>query len=205
MVSASAQETALVLLDLQEGLCRAPREGEPPPLAAAVAERAVLPTAAAALGLARERGLVVVHVRLAFSEEHANRTNRSPRFDDHERAGRFARGSDAVTFCGEVAPEPGELILEKGSVGPFASTPLDVVLRLRGVRTLLVAGVATHLAVESTVREAADRGFEVIVLEDACAAPTAELHEHAVTQTIPAFAEVIAAGELGERLHGASA
>lgn len=201
MVSAPAP-MALVLVDLQVGLCAVPAGGDPPPLAAEVARRGVLRAAASALETARARSLTVVHVRLAFDERYANRTNRTPRFEDHESAGRFVRGSAATAFCDEVEPVTGELILEKGSVGPFASTPLATVLRARGVGTFAVAGVATHLAIESAAREAADLGFGVVVLEDACAAPAPSLHEHAMGQTIPLFADVIVTAELDGRLAG---
>lgn len=195
---------ALLLVDLQVGLCGAPEGAEPPPLAAAVAERGVLAAAGAALSAARAHGLAVGHVRLAFDEAYANRTNRTARFDDHERAGRFAAGSDSVRFCDGVTPADGELVFAKGSVSPFASTALEAALRARGIRTLFIGGVATHLAVESAAREAADRGFEAFVLEDLCAAPSRELHEHAVGQAIPAFAEVVSGEAFAGWLGGAA-
>ena len=182
--------TALVLLDLQVGLCTLPPGGGAAPLAEAVAARGVLRAAARALEHARDRDTVVVHVHLAFDERFANRTNRTSRFDEHEQMRRFVAGSDGVRFCDEVIPIAGELVFAKGSVGPFASTPLEIALRARGVETLVVGGVATHLAVESTVREAADRGFTVVVLEDACAAPAEHLHRTAVGETLPLFAQV---------------
>ena len=199
MVNRARPTTALVLIDLQMGLAGTPVGAEPQPLAALVAERGVLAAAAGALGLSRERSLEIVHVRLAFDAAYANRTNRTARFDDHEAAGRFSSDSDAAQFCREVAPIPGELVLDKGSVSAFASTILERTLRARGVRRLVLGGVATHLAVESAAREAADRGFEVIVLEDVCAAPPA-LHEHSITQTIPLFAQVVDTSGLGHRL-----
>ncbi|QEC48028.1 cysteine hydrolase [Baekduia soli] len=200
MVNPTTVPAALVLLDFQQGLTAIPDAADPPPLAAAVAEHGVLDKAAAALATARARGLTVAHVRVAFEAGHANRTNRTPRFDDHEAAGRFLLGSAASEFCTEVAPADGEPVFSKGSVAAFASTTLERALRVRGARTLFLAGIATHLAVESAAREAADRGFEVVVLGDGCTAPDQGLHEHAITQTIPLFAEVIDTDGLGQRL-----
>ncbi len=191
---------ALVLIDLQVGLCGMPEGAEPPPLAAAVADRGVLGAAAAALATAREHGVAVMHVHLAFEAGHGNRTNRTPRFDDHEGAGRFAVGSEAARFCREVSPVPGEPVFAKGSVSPFASTALERALRARRIGTLFIGGVATHLAVESAAREAADRGFEVVVIGDACAAPSEALHEHSITQTIPLFAEIVDLAGFSARL-----
>jgi nicotinamidase-related amidase len=202
MVTRAAPNAALILIDFQLGLCRPPAGQEPPPLAAAVAEHGVLAAAHAALTAMRAHGGLVAHVHLAFAHGYANRTNRTARFDDHEAAGRFAAGSESVQFCPEVAPADAELVFAKGSVGPFASTPLERALRARGVGTLFICGVATQLAVESMTREGADRGFEVVVLGDACAAPSAEFHEHAINKTIPLFAEVVDTTELRRRLAG---
>jgi nicotinamidase-related amidase len=62
-------------------------------------------------------------------------------------------------------------------------------LTARGITTLAIAGVATHLAVESSARDAADRGFAVTVIADACTAPP-PLHTYALENTLPAFAEI---------------
>ena len=200
MVIDAHPAAALVLVDLQLGLCRSPIGAEPNLLAVAVAERGVLSAAAAALEVARRRELHVAHVRLAFDIAYANRTNRTPRFDEHEHMGRFAAGSESVEFCPEVTPRPGEPVFEKGSVSAFASTTLERALRAQGVQTIFLGGVATHLAVESLAREAADRGFNVVVLGDVCAAPSTVIHEHAITQTIPLFAEVVDTHDFEQRL-----
>jgi biuret amidohydrolase len=185
--------SALLLIDLQVGLCSPDGVGAGP-LSEVVAARGTLASAAKALGTAREAGAEVVHVRLGFDTAYRRRTNRTPRFDAHEQAGRFMEGSRDTELCPEVAPVSGELVLPKGSIGPFASTGLLAFLQARRISRLAVGGVATHLAVESAVREAADRGFQVAVLEEACAAP-GSLHEHAISQILPAFAEILTLGD----------
>ena len=182
--------TALLLLDLQIGLCSPTPGATPAPLAEAVEKRNVLGVASALLDRARSRDLQVIHVRLSFDRQFANRTNRTARFNEHEQMLRFVSDSSSTQFCDAVMPIDGELVLEKGSVSPFASTAFETILHARGVDELIVGGVATHLAVESTVREAADRGFSVVVVEDACAAPAKHLHRAAVEETMPLFARV---------------
>lgn len=189
---------ALLLIDLQVGLCSSDGVAGAV-LSGVVAERGTLGAAARCLAAARDAGIDVVHVRLAFDEGFARRTNRTERFDGHETAQRFLEGSPDVELCEQVAPRPGELVVSKGSVSPFASTGLEAWLHARGRRSLALCGVATHLAVESGAREAADRGFSVTVVADACAAPE-PLHAHAVERTIPSFAEVITTKELVQRL-----
>lgn len=189
---------ALLLIDLQVGLCtRGGVAGAA--LADVVAEAGTLATAGRCLAAARSAGVEVVHVRLAFDSRYARRTNRTERFDAHEAAGRFLESSPDAAFCDEVLPETGELVVSKGSVSPFASTGLEAMLHARGLRSIAVCGVATHLAVESAAREAADRGFHVTVVEDACAAP-AELHRHSVENVLLAFGDVVSADVLVQRL-----
>lgn len=189
---------ALVLIDLQVGLCK-PGGGGAAALADVVTEGGTLAAAASALGAARDAGLDVVHVRLAFDGRYRRRTNRTERFRGHEQNRRFLEGSADTEFCEEVRPQEGELVVSKGSVSPFASTGLLAWLQARHIEHVAICGVATHLAVESAAREGADRGLQIGVLADACAAPH-DLHVHALEKTIPAFAEVVASAEFIERV-----
>jgi len=110
---------ALLLIDLQVGLCSSDGVAGAV-LSGVVAERGTLGAAARCLAAARDAGIDVVHVRLAFVEGFARRTNRTERFDGHETAQRFLEGSPDVELCEQVAPRPGELVVSKGSVSPFA-------------------------------------------------------------------------------------
>jgi len=189
---------ALVLIDLQVGLCK-PEGVAGAALAGVVAEGGTLAAASSCLEAARRASLEVVHVRLAFDVGYGRRTNRTERFDGHEANGRFLETSPDAAFCEEVTPAAGELVVSKGSVSPFASTGLLAWLHAREIRRVAIAGVATHLAVESAAREGADRGLQVTVIGDACAAP-AEMHAHAIGKTIPAFAEVVQAADFVQRV-----
>ena len=79
-----------------------------------------------------------------------------------------------------VAPIPGEIVLNKTSSGPLASTKLDQTLHNLGVNSLVVCGLTTAVCVTQTARETADRGFRVVVAEDACTEMSVELHEAAL-------------------------
>jgi nicotinamidase-related amidase len=83
-------------------------------------------------------------------------------------------GSKESEILCEVEPQAGEVVLSKTSSGAFATTALDAMLRHMGVTTLVCCGVATNYCVESTVRAAADHGYEVVMVSDACAARTAD-------------------------------
>jgi len=80
----------------------------------------------------------------------------------------------------ELAPQPGDPIMRKTSIGAFASTGLDHLLRSLDREHLFMTGVSTNMCVETTAREAADRGYAVTLVEDACATTHKELHEGTV-------------------------
>jgi len=76
----------------------------------------------------------------------------------------------------ELAPTPGEIIIDKPGRGAFAHTDFEHVLRLKGIKNLILGGVTTDVCVSTTMREANDRGFDCLILADATAAATPELH-----------------------------
>ena len=86
-------------------------------------------------------------------------------------------GQPAHQIIKELAPEPGDPIVRKTSIGAFASTGLDHLLRTLDREHLFMTGVSTNMCVETTAREAADRGYAVTLVEDACATTHKELHE----------------------------
>ena len=83
------------------------------------------------------------------------------------------RGHDIIA---ELYPAAGEPVIDKPGKGAFYQTDLDLMLRNRGIETLLVAGVTTEVCVNTTVREANDRGYRCLVLADCCASYFAEFH-----------------------------
>lgn len=86
-------------------------------------------------------------------------------------------GSEEHRIVEGLEPLPGELIVRKTSIGAFASTGLDHLLRCMGWDNLYMTGVSTNMCVETTAREAADRGYHVTMVEDGCATTRKELHE----------------------------
>lgn len=114
---------------------------------------AVLERLAGLLETARERGAGIVHVQ------------------HHEDASSpvFATGTPAVATMDELAPGPGEPLVEKHLPGAFDGTALDAILAELGTKTLVVGGFMTHMCCDTTAREAAARGFEVVFLTDGTA------------------------------------
>ncbi len=90
------------------------------------------------------------------------------------------RGTDGVKVIDELEPQAADLIVEKRMLSAFFGTDLDFTLRQKGIRRLIVAGVATWACVLKTVFDACEMGYEVIVPADCCASPVPEGHEAAL-------------------------
>jgi nicotinamidase-related amidase len=166
---------ALLLVDLQQGTCGDAQPRPRPAFDAQFRAHTLLATQRA-LEAARQAGLEVVHTVIANLT--ADGRDRSL---DYQRCGMgFAPGSRAAQVIPELAPRADELVLPKSSSSPFSSTTLDYLLRNIGIRTLVVIGLLTDQCIDHTVKDAADRGYRVVCLTDACQAETPERHSAAL-------------------------
>jgi biuret amidohydrolase len=174
--------------------------------------RAVYPTQRV-LAAARAEGMLVVHTR----EGHRPDLSDCPpskrargRIGEPGPMGRIlVRGEAGHDLVPDLAPVAGEPVVDKPGKGAFFATDLDAILRARGIETLLVTGVTTEVCVQSTVREASDRGYRVIVLGDCCASYFPAFHEAALAMVAAQggiFGEVATSRDviraLGERGDG---
>ena len=193
--------SALLVIDLQNYGCNADvglipvlRERSPD-VAAYYVERltgTVIPAARRLVDAFRAAGRPVVLTRhgplLADGSDMVER--RRVRDDDAlELTGTPAlwhRGTFEHELVEAVTPKPGELVIDKNTSSAFNSTGIEWILRNMGVQALVVAGMATDMCVETTARDAADRGFDVIVVEDA----TATYFEHHHRAALSGFARV---------------
>lgn len=188
--------TALILLDYQRALCEPGDLCLAPPLAEQAQARGVLPAAAKALAHARVADdTCVIHVRLAFDPSYELRTNRTARFQRYPDQQLLQADADATQIMDEVAPLRSEPVVIKGGVGPFIGTPLLEMLLGKGVRRVILGGVATNLVVESAARHASDSGLSVVVLEDLCASFSPEMHQLAIEKTLPLFSAITTSAE----------
>jgi len=96
----------------------------------------------------------------------------------------------------ELAPHPGELVLNKTTTSGFNSSPLDHVLRAFGVTSVVIVGISTNSCVETTARDAADLGYETLVVEDACGAARQEFHDAALASLGRQFGRVASTDEV---------
>jgi len=108
----------------------------------------------------------------------------------------WARGSYEHEIIDELRPLPNELVLDKNASGAFNGTAIDQLLRNMDIETLVVAGIASDMCVETTSRDAADRGYNVIVVEDATATYYAEHHRAAMSGMARVFTQVWSTDEV---------
>ena len=108
----------------------------------------------------------------------------------------FSRGTYEHEIVEALKPLPEELVVDKNSTSPFHSTGIDQILRNLGIETLVVTGMATEMCVESTSRDAADRGYHVIVVEDAVATFYPEHHYASLSALARVFAQVWSAEQV---------
>jgi nicotinamidase-related amidase len=139
--------------------------------------REIVPTVAALIGLFRKRGWLVAHTR----EDHlpdlsdcppAKRDRGSPslRIGDEGAMGRIlVRGEPGAEIVPELAPMAGEIVIDKPGKGMFYATEIGPLLKTHGVTQLVFAGVTTEVCVQTSMREANDRGYECLLIEDATA------------------------------------
>ncbi|MFF2299345.1 cysteine hydrolase family protein [Arthrobacter sp. NPDC058127] len=148
----------------------------------------------------RSAGAQVAHVRVGFADSDYDAVpSHSPfaAIAANEKMRTAMHADSASTAINQrLAPLDGEITVRKTRVGPFSSTDLHQQLRGAGVDTILLAGITTAGVVLSTVRQAADLDYRVVVVSDACADPDTQVHETLVTKVFPRQATVLTAQEL---------
>ncbi|MGI4731425.1 MAG: hydrolase [Janthinobacterium lividum] len=184
MATLDPRTTALVLIDLQDGIVagdRAPRSGH-----------AVVETSKNLAARFREKQAPVVLVHVGWRSEGEVPSRHT------DEALPVPSGGTPPAFYAFVdgLREPDDVVVLKHHWGAFTGTDLDLQLRRRGVKTVVVAGIATNLGVESTVRSAWELSYDVVVVEDACTSFTAPMHAFAFEHILPRIARITSADDL---------
>lgn len=150
---------------------------------------------AAAIAAARADGTPVLFVRVGFRPGFPEVSPHNRSFSAAKKAGRFMIGDPGTEIDARVAPVDGELVVTKHRVGAFWATELDQLLGAQDVSRLVLAGIATSGVVLSTVRDAADRDYELVVLADCCADSNPGVHEMLLEHVFPRQARVITSAD----------
>ena len=183
-LSVELERAALVIIDMQRDFL------EPGGFGAALGNdvtrlQAAVPPCRDVLAAARRIDMLVIHTREGHRPDLSDAPpHKVERGDPKNRIGAsgpmgriLIRGEPGHDIIAELYPQHGEPVIDKPGKGAFYQTDLELMLRNRGIDTLFVAGVTTEVCVNTTVREANDRGFRCIVLADCCASYFAEFHD----------------------------
>ena len=170
--------TALVLIDLQRGITAFPAEPHATPEVIASATRLA--------DAFRAAGAPVVLVRVATNPDGGDRLHAPV----DEAPPPRQMPADFAEIVPDLGPRDGDIVVTKRQWGAFYGTDLDLQLRRRGISTIVLGGIATNYGVESTARDGRERGYGLVLVEDAMSARSAADHAFAVARIFPRVGRV---------------
>lgn len=179
--------TALVCIDFQRDFMEPKGFGETLGNDVSTLRETIEPTKKL-LAVAREKELLIIHTREGHRPDltdlhpaKRDRGNPTLRIGDQGPMGRIlVRGEKGHDIIPELYPREGEVVLDKPGKDSFYGTDLDVILKAKGIKTLIITGVTTEVCVQSTARAANDRGFECIIVSDCTASYFPEFKQSAL-------------------------
>jgi len=185
MLNLDPKTTALVLIDLQKpivGMTLSPRTGEE-----------VVATAKKLAESFRAAKADVVVVNVGFAKDFGDAPSANV-----DKPNARPPGGYPEDFS-EIVPgltQPSDIRVMKHQWGAFFGTDLDVQMRRRGIKTIVLGGIATNFGVESSAEQAWERGYDVVVVEDATASSTAEMHAFSIGTMLPRISRVVKAADI---------
>jgi nicotinamidase-related amidase len=183
MLSLNRAQTAVLAMDCQSGIIsqyvKSPEE--------------FLGWASKVLGAARAANIPVIHVRVGFRPGLPEIGERNKMFAAVKASPQYQNLFDgpAGNVHPALGPEPGDIVVTKHRVSAFAGTDLEMILRAKDIRTLVLFGIATSGVVLSTLLEACDADYDPVIVADCCADMNAELHNTLITQLFHRRAAVV--------------
>jgi nicotinamidase-related amidase len=184
--------TALLVMDIQQNCLDDCVKYEP--------QDAFVDRIVRAVDGAREAGVFVIYVRIALRPGYEEVDQRNPLTNGLMVQGRFADGHPDDALHPRLAPRPGEPIVNKRRASAFAGSDLAEILRAHDIRTLVLAGVATHGVILFTGAHACDMDYRLVILGDCCADQHLDVHEALLTKVYPRWGQVLDVDAWVERI-----
>ncbi len=193
MITVEPNRTALLVMDFQSDIV------------ARVADQAapLLERAAGVVAAARQAKLPIIYVVVGFRPGYPELSARNATFAAVSQSGRFVITTPGSDIAPALGPEAGDVIVVKHRVSAFAGTDLEMILRAKGIDTLVLIGIATSGVILSTVRHGADADYRLVVVKDCCADVDEEVHRVLTEKILVRQATVISASELTAALPAA--
>lgn len=188
----NAKTTALVLVDFQNFSVKL----QTTPISAHQA----LANGVRLADACRERDVLVVLVRVGHPSNHTPH----PNLPIDQAFSGFDYSDNPMEICSALGPNEGDVIVDKYNWGAFYQTNLDAQLRRRGIATLIVGGLVTHIGVDTTMRQAQERNYAQILASDAVAAFEISQHEHVLQHVAPRLSKVRTTDQILAALNASS-
>ncbi|NIF24028.1 cysteine hydrolase family protein [Candidatus Pantoea multigeneris] len=160
----------------------------------------VLAKTAALADAAREAEIKVIYIAVGFREGHPEISSKNALFSGVKKNGLLVTGAPESEIHPDVSPQAGEPVIIKHRIGAFSFTGLDMILKANGIQTLIMAGLTTSGVVLSSVRQAFDLDFNLIIAADCCGDADDYIHSVLINSILPQHAEVQVAAELIKRM-----
>ena len=185
MLNLIPQTTALVIIDLQKGIATrelAPYTGEH-----------VIRTIKTLAESFRQAGAKVVLINVGWNEDMKDRLSQPVDQPNVLPVGGYPKNFMELV---DGLMQPGDLLITKRQWSAFHGTELDLQLRRRGIQTIVLAGIATNIGVESTGRQAWEHGYSLILVEDATTTFNADMHNFSISKIFPRIARIVKSTDL---------
>jgi ureidoacrylate peracid hydrolase len=185
----NASTTVLLVVDMQNSFCHP--DGITCRVGAPLNEiDSVISNLAACIDSARARGIRVTYTRQGYAPDYCDQGKAASSFPIaaaiRERGG-VVRGTWDHAVVDALAPQDGDIVIDKTRLDSFLHTPLESILHNLGIESIVIGGCVTNFCVETTVRSAWQHDFDVTVIADATASFTPEMHERSLTTIAQCF------------------
>ncbi|GAA2181520.1 pyrimidine utilization protein B [Brooklawnia cerclae] len=198
--------TAVLLIEFQNDFTT-PGGALHDAVAGSMAETGMLANSAKLMDAAREAGATIIHIPISFKPGYSEITSHPYGILAGVVGSQaFVAGGWGAAITDEMTPAPADIVVEgKRGLDAFGSTNLDFILRSKGIQKVAIGGFLTNCCVESTMRTAYERGYDVVTLTDCVAATSSQEHQNAITYDYPMFSRPMTGTEFLAELSGVEA
>lgn len=158
-------------------------------------EKNIIEKCNSTLDMARKNNYVIIWIKVGFSHDYSEVSDNSPIFKGAKTKQALIQYTWGTELIDGLEYKEGELVIFKNRINPFYATNLELILRVKNVEQIYLAGVATEWAIEAAARDAHDKDFIVSIIEDMCASHSIEAHNASIT-TMSRIAKIINSQDL---------